>query len=46
MKIINVMKDGTVIDDLTGHVVRYEDCPDAYRVISRINARLAEQNEE
>ena len=31
----NVLKDGTVKEDLTGYVVRYEDVPDLYDMLER-----------
>lgn len=35
--IINVLKGGTRVSDLTGHFVRREDCPDAYMITEQIN---------
>lgn len=34
-KITHHLKDGTVLDSIAGHVVRYDDCPDAYRILRR-----------
>lgn len=31
------LKDGTVLTDITGHVVRKEDVPIAYALIDRMN---------
>lgn len=28
--IINILKDGTVLDDITGHLVKREDVPEFY----------------
>lgn len=36
MAITHVMKDGTVLDDITGHVVKMEDVPQFYLVLGRI----------
>ena len=42
-KVINVLKDGTVIEDLTGHVIKQTDCPKAYEVIKNINRKEKEK---
>lgn len=31
------LRDGTVLTDITGHVVRKEDVPTAYALIDRMN---------
>jgi hypothetical protein len=31
------LKDGTVLEDITGHVVKKEDVPMAYALIDQIN---------
>ena len=33
--IVNILKDGTIKEDLTGHVVRYEDAPALYDMLER-----------
>ena len=38
-KIINVLKDGTVVDDLTGHIVKKTESPTVYAVVARIEER-------
>lgn len=35
------LKDGTVLDDITGHVVRKEDVPLAYQLIEQMNEERA-----
>ena len=40
VKITHILADGTVLDDITGHLVTRESCPQAYAVIDRINERL------
>ena len=37
----HVMKDGTVLDDITGHVVRKKDVPSIYALIEEINRKRA-----
>ena len=37
MTITHVLKDGTVLSDITGFVVKYEDCPQVYNLINRLN---------
>ena len=31
------LRDGTVLNDITGHIVRKEDVPTAYSLIDRMN---------
>ena len=31
----HILKDGTVLDDITGHVVRREEVPSVYTLIER-----------
>ena len=38
-KVINVLLDGTVVDDLTGHKVKKTESPTVYAVIARIEER-------
>ena len=33
----HILKDGTVLKDITGHVVKKEDVPLAYALIDQIN---------
>lgn len=37
MKVIHIMKDGSVLQDITGHVVRVDDAIPLYRMIDHIN---------
>ena len=32
--IIHILKNGTVLDDITGHVVKIEDAPTAYALLN------------
>lgn len=36
MIIKHVLKDGTVLDDISGYLIKKEDCPELYRVIEKI----------
>jgi hypothetical protein len=33
----HILKDGTVLRDITGHVVKKEDVPQAYALIDKMN---------
>ncbi len=35
------LKDGTVLDDITGHVVKKEDVPLAYQLMEQMNIERA-----
>ena len=35
--VIHVLKNGQVVDDIKGHVVRREDFPSLYSLIDRLN---------
>lgn len=37
MGVIHILRDGTVLKDITGHVVRVEDAEPLYQLIHRIN---------
>lgn len=45
-KITNVLKDGTKIADLTGHIVRKNDAAGVYAVADRINAGAMKRRKE
>lgn len=36
VKVTHVLKDGTKLDSIEGHVVRREDCPEAYEALRKI----------
>ena len=40
----NVLKDGTVLDDITGHVVKRKDAPEVYEMMEQIK-RKEKKNE-
>ena len=33
----HILKDGTVLTDITGHVVKVEDVPMAYQIMDELN---------
>ena len=37
MGVVHILKDGSVVKDITGHVVRMEDAGPLYDLIDRIN---------
>lgn len=43
MSVIHVLKDGTRLTDITGHVVKMEDVPDLYDILKKFNRRLTNE---
>ena len=39
IKIIHILKDGTVVDSIEGHVVRFEDAEEMYRMIANMGTK-------
>lgn len=39
MAVIHILKDGSVVKDITGHVVRMEDAGPLYELIDSINRK-------
>lgn len=37
MKVVHILKDGSVLNDITGHVVKVEDAAPLYDLIDSIN---------
>ena len=37
MGVIHILRDGSIVKDITGHVVRMEDARPLYDLIDRIN---------
>ena len=37
MAVIHILKDGSIVKDITGHVVRMEDAGPLYELIDKIN---------
>lgn len=46
MGVIHILRDGSVVKDITGHVVRMEDARPLYDLIDRINRTGSEGNKE
>ena len=40
MRVIHVLKDGSQVEDITGHVVRIEDAGTLYKMIREINRKF------
>lgn len=38
--VIHILKDGTQVDDIAGHIVRKEDAAPVYTLMDEINKRL------
>lgn len=45
MTIRHVLKDGTVLDDISGIVITREDNPEIYRVVEKIRKKGSGENE-
>lgn len=41
MAVIHILKDGRIVDDITGHVVKMEDAEPLYNLMQRINNEYA-----
>ena len=39
MEVIHILKDGTVLHDITGHVVKMQDARTAYAVLDKISRK-------
>ena len=37
MAVIHILKDGSIVEDITGHVVKIEDAKTLYQLIDGIN---------
>ena len=35
--VINILKDGTRVEDMTGYIVKVEDVPTVYQILHKIN---------
>lgn len=36
MAVKHVLRSGEVLEDISGHVIKKEDCPELYRIIEKI----------
>ena len=43
MRVVHILKDGSVVNDITGHVVRVEDAKPLYQLIDSINQKGSEK---
>ena len=43
MAVIHILKDGSIVEDITGHIVRIEDARPLYQLIDIINQKGAEK---
>lgn len=41
----HILKDGTVLDDITGHVVKMEDARVVYELLDKINEERGKRND-
>lgn len=41
MAVIHILKDGRIVDDITGHIVKMEDAEPLYNLMQRINEEYA-----
>lgn len=46
MRVIHYLKDGSQVNDITGHVVRVEDAGALYKMIRDINRKAEKQKTE
>lgn len=46
MAVKHVLKDGTVLDDITGHVIKMSEIPQIYEILGRIEGKCYENNLE
>jgi len=44
-KVVHVLRDGTVLDSIAGHVVKFEDAEPLYRMIDNMNRERTHQHE-
>ena len=44
MRVIHILKDGSRVEDITGHVVKMEDAGTLYNLIREINSKSNKQN--
>lgn len=44
MRVIHILKDGSQVEDITGHVVKMDDAAPLYNLIREINRKSSSQN--
>ena len=45
MAVKHILKDGTVLTDITGHVVKMEDARVVYELLDKINEERGKRND-
>lgn len=45
MRVIHILKDGSQVDDITGHVVKVEDAGTLYNMIRAINSKVEKRKD-
>lgn len=43
--ITHILKDGTILDDISGHKVTREDAPTVYEILERLKKQRRESND-
>lgn len=43
MSVVHILKDGSVVQDITGRVVRMEDADALYKLLDNINRKRSRQ---
>lgn len=44
--VIHILKDGTRLDDIAGHIVRIRDAETVYKLMDSINRRVNNENKD
>lgn len=44
--VIHILKDGTRAEDITGHIIRFEDSASLYHLIHKINHSVTVREKE
>lgn len=46
MAVIHILKDGRIVDDISGHIVKMEDAEPLYNLMQRINNEYATRRDQ
>lgn len=46
IEVIHILKDGTRLEDITGHIVKISDAEPVYNLMTQINRRAAAEREK
>lgn len=44
--VTHILKNGTKVDDITGHVVKVKDAPMTYEIIEKLNRERRNNNDD